>query len=580
MDYVFLAFSNSHQVPLPHLREEDETIYRLFLQRQLKGHVHIHRDSYATRENLVSHLSELKDDLILFHFSGHAGAHKILLEDQETHGRGIATLLGQCPKLKLIVLNGCSTSDQVKQLQEIKSHPVIIATHSPIGDQKASEFSKEFYQEMLGRLNSISNSFTAGLGAAQTMSPNIIEVRSESHAGDLTRDSWGLFASNDIDLEWRFPVTPMDPKPPGDFSINKYLIDELIRSFAPYSENCRKIFSAESADIEVTYSNKKIAILECLPHPVSQQLRKLIVKSDTDSSLVFYDKPGVNRLSQLHMTFQTMIELIGFASLAELWDFLNEHEPTVPENLTTSIAHLFTSKRTRLSSAGLLDIIEKSIEFLTTARYKPFIENMNQLSEVSLRHIRDLCHYFDAVDTQIQDPEELSQNIINQHCIDAEKNLAELFDELAFIINYTVISVKDIGVINYKHFKKPIFKHRVIKLVQTFVGLETEEEAHETFLDNSSVLLMNEDSKGGTRYLNLSPFIFDENAFENRQSDEAKLRFFQYYLPDRDTFCFKHVYKPHEAVLMVDDAKLQPIKRQISAFATSLFKKPVQELYE
>jgi hypothetical protein len=45
------------------------------------------------------------------------------VEDGMAYSTGIAGLLEQCPKLKLIVLNGCATKGQLKQLGNLKNPP-------------------------------------------------------------------------------------------------------------------------------------------------------------------------------------------------------------------------------------------------------------------------------------------------------------------------------------------------------------------------------------------------------------------------------------------------------------------------
>ena len=48
MEVLFFAFANSQSSPLPNLSREDDTVYSMLVNRYLKGHFIIHRDSFVT----------------------------------------------------------------------------------------------------------------------------------------------------------------------------------------------------------------------------------------------------------------------------------------------------------------------------------------------------------------------------------------------------------------------------------------------------------------------------------------------------------------------------------------------------
>ena len=54
-------------------------------------------------------LPSYREQISIFHFSGHTGRDSIILEDEALNTQGLAKLLSQCPNLKLVVLNGSST---------------------------------------------------------------------------------------------------------------------------------------------------------------------------------------------------------------------------------------------------------------------------------------------------------------------------------------------------------------------------------------------------------------------------------------------------------------------------------------
>lgn len=113
---VFLAFANRQDDPLPTLKEEENRIYRMLALREKEGHFSVFRDSNTTQDRILEALTLHKEEIIVFHYSGHAGVDSLFLEDDPANAEGIADFLSQAPKLRLVILNGCSTKGQVKRL--------------------------------------------------------------------------------------------------------------------------------------------------------------------------------------------------------------------------------------------------------------------------------------------------------------------------------------------------------------------------------------------------------------------------------------------------------------------------------
>ena len=147
MDVICLSFANDRANPLPTLQDEDNNLNRILAPRQLKQHYILIRDSYASITSVTNTIAQSKDQLRIFLYSGHAGMDKLLREGQAANAEGIAYLLGQCPNLQLVFLNGCSTKGQVYNLLQ-KGIPVVIATSAPVEDKKANEFSSRFFQAL------------------------------------------------------------------------------------------------------------------------------------------------------------------------------------------------------------------------------------------------------------------------------------------------------------------------------------------------------------------------------------------------------------------------------------------------
>jgi hypothetical protein len=103
---------------------------------------------FATVDQTIENLRTLSDSICLFHFSGHANETVLELRDGSASSKGLASFLADCPELKLVFLNGCSTKEHVNQLRDAGVKAAIIATSAPVNDNRATKFSIWFYKAL------------------------------------------------------------------------------------------------------------------------------------------------------------------------------------------------------------------------------------------------------------------------------------------------------------------------------------------------------------------------------------------------------------------------------------------------
>ena len=70
-----------------------------------------------------------------------------------------------------------------------------------------------------------------------------------------------------------------------------------------------------------------MAILNSLPAPVADHLRKLMVPVDDENE--GYDKISLARLQQLALTYNTTMDLLVFTLLAQLWETKAKNPDTI-----------------------------------------------------------------------------------------------------------------------------------------------------------------------------------------------------------------------------------------------------------
>ncbi len=581
MDVICLAFANDRTNPLPTLQEEDNNLNRIMSPRQLKQHFVLVRDSYASIKSVTDTIAQSKDQLRLFLYSGHAGRDKLLLEGQAANAEGIAYLLGQCPNLQLVFLNGCSTKGQVYSLLQ-KGIPVVIATSAPIDDKKANEFSSRFFQALNDQC-SIKEAYELAKGELMAKYPDVQTDASNilAEPGAQAEESlWGLYfkPEKEISLEWKLNANSQTVAA-ENFVPNEMLIDTMMESLAAYREEIKKMVDDEAQGASKNILDKREAILRALPHPVSEQFRKLLVDEEPGSGgQLFYNQLGEARLQQIIIIYNTMMELLGFTILADLWEVAaNQEKFTIADPVKAKLKDFFLSSMAGTSSQKFLDLITTARQIMEAQEKKYFVEELSTLTDTynAKGALYDAVSYLEFVLNKIEE-KAIPGEEAREMCIGAEQKLAELTRHVGFITNYIMASVKDIDVLKYKRFLKTRYKHNVVKLEQRFVGLAVNTEIEEEALDSNSVLIIKKNEPKLS--LNLSPFIIDENAFDDKASI-AKLFFFDRYDKASNTYVYKHVYKPLDPPLLIQQQKHFKILRdQFDAFSNAVFQQTLQDL--
>lgn len=579
MDILFFAFANDRDAPLPALEAEDEAIYSLLAPRQAQSHFVIHRDQSVSIEKLAEFLILYRNDIVLFHYSGHAGKDHLALDDERASAYGIAELLGHCPRLQVVVLNGCSTAGQVERLLA-KQVPLVVATSASINDDKAKEFAIQFYRS-LSQQDSIHQAFEAARAKILTINEAIPFYRDTASFGVQEEPVWGMFRSPETNDTGNWTLPFGSSQVYGSYTVvNDLLLNTLVAALAPFNTEINKIWESEAEGETTSILDKREAILKCLPHPISEQVRKLLVPGE-GSGATYYDQAGLPRLSQMATVYDTIMELTGFIMLAQLWETLSHNEaPKINEEVKQQVKAFLMLKPQEREHFNFIPLIKAIRQFLNENQIKYFIDEFQHLSDIFKEGelFYEACKFLDSIKERVFTKKIGEQDAV-LICTLAEEKLAHIMRELGFIARYTFASVKNIGVVKYRHSKQAKFKHHIVRLVQRFVGLEEEVKIMEEFMDTASILLMKDPGQdGNTEFLNLTPFILDENAFDEKATI-AKLYYFDRYNRDNDVYAYRHVYKPQDPFLLISNQlNYRIVKVQFEAFAQILFHHPMRQL--
>ncbi len=566
MYVLFLAYANDTEHPLDELKDEDDQVYRSLIPGALQNHYLIHRESFASLNKIREFLILYRDHIFLFSFSGHADRDKLILDEDAQIG-GMAKLLGRCPNLKMVFLNGCSTQGQVKSLLDA-GVPCVIATSSPVGDKMAKTFGISFFQA-LSTGDSFSDSFEAATGAIMLLDKNKKVYRGEyskvDHA-DAQTASWGLFTHATSDLSFTLPAAKPILEVP-DFDPNSILIKRLIEALTGQSDELDFLIQKEKSGKLVSESKKRMAILNSLPAPIAEHLRKLMVPIQDEND--GYDKLGKERLGQLVRTYEVTTELTAFTLMAQLWEAKILHtDLRIPEDQAIVIRDFLmrsVDQRQTYDYIGLVRAVRSILddEFnKTLVNY--FVPELEIIKELPYQNEEFMsATFFLQTLRQRMAAGGMSEQEEMTLCIRGEECLGEIFSRLGFLAKYQLAAVNNIDIQKYRHTAKPSFKHNIVRLIDLLGGLEQSEITLERFTDNRSVLLLREDE--GLSELNLTPFILDKNAFE-KDTDVSNIYFYSHYDRVSGVYYYYYVNNPNEEFLTVSTTEYAVIKAQMDAF--------------
>ncbi|NUO01331.1 MAG: CHAT domain-containing protein, partial [Saprospiraceae bacterium] len=523
----------------------------------------IHTEPSATTKDLTRYIAEFKDRIAVFHYGGHAGSEQIFLTDVTANASGLAQLLAAQPNLNLVFLNGCSTKAQVDLLLEL-GVPAVIATSVPVSDPGAKDFADVFYKSMAAE-HSIESAFK--LAAA-----NYLLLKGEAvgiyrgislHTPDQEKETlpWGLYVKKDKDaaLDWKLPrksassfiVRGAGRKYEANRAMNQRLIETIANAIAPYSEIINDMVeSARRSGREPRLRDLRAAVVDAFPTPIGTHLRKLLL----------LESAGVERLSKIVEVFTVSSELLAYILLAQLWDEkFRLPGLNIPDEQKQAIKAFFEMKEGNWETYDHLALIRAVADVFAANNIPTFITEFNALREQFYAESG-----FQLAQQFLQEMKQellgaIAADEIESFCVQAEDHLCEIFRHIGFCAKYKLATVKTIELLKRRH-EVPRYRHNIVVLDKVSAGVLDDVLESDVFSDNNSVVLLHSDD-AVSPFLNLSPFLIDENALKGQQN--SKLFFFRYISGNQFTYVLADTLKDR---LDLDAGLYEPLKQQFDTF--------------
>lgn len=559
----FLAFANDQDSHLPLLEQERKVVRQHLLPLENDQYIQLLTESAATINDITGLLTQVKDRLAIFHYAGHAESDKLFLTDQAANSDGLADLLGTQTNLKLVFLNGCSTREQVERLLQ-NGVPAVIATAVPVGDSAAKEFANAFYKA-LATQHTIKEAFDIAASRQKMANGPAVEWHRGQGFPVVEEDifPWGLYTHDEAKeiLDWKIPLVSSGTfiisnagyKYKSDQVMNKKIVETIANSIVDYNFKVQFMFQdAKRRKKEPKMRELRAAVIDAFPTPIGMHLRRLIQS----------DKVSVDRLQRIVNLYSVTIEFLAFILMAQLWDEWYKNEKlNIPQSQTDIIAKFAQANKAKFDGFNYFDIIRGVSDIFELNGIVPFVSEFGTMKDEFYEDSDLLKAHLALEEMKGHLQGTIAAEEIESYCVQSEDHLCTLFSQIGFAAKYTMATIKTIELQKERH-ADPNFRHNLVILnrLMESIGVLDDVLESESYSDNNSVVLLNTEDEVFP-YLNLSPFIIDENALSGQYN--SKLFFFRYL--DGDGLIYELIENRKDQLIVSDD-KYPQVKRQFQAF--------------
>ncbi len=250
--------------------------------------------------------------------------------------------------------------------------------------------------------------------------------------------------------------------------------------------------SMKSANLPIDKRMLANFIIQDFPWPIGVELRRLF-----SGDRIKKDK---QRVEQILIVAERTAQFISFCLLAQYWNEQRKNAFKFSTDFQAQIGGL------RRPSFGVYVGVFRAIYHqFKEQKITPFLEIEEKKGEKILSLYNDFVEKRNDVQHQKG----------NSSCEELEEMLIVLLQEVAFLVKYKLVTIKEIKVFSPR-FKPVSFKHTISLLNSQHEDFNAIEQNFDFYFDSHSVLLL----KGGNfqgSHLNLSPFIIDTGTILEHQ---------------------------------------------------------------
>lgn len=534
---LLFAFADRQDDHLPLLKEEERRARQHFRDLDDRAILKFQSLGSCSLDDLYRAFNRYHNRISIFHYAGHSDSGGLQLEDTSTRAANLATLISMQDDLPLVVLNGCANRAQAKLLLEAGAK-VIIGTSCPIRDDQAVLFADQFYDGLVKGRN-IRQAFDTALAYVSDKKGEVAyeAVRGQGLDAQANDIPWALYYREEDVLQWTLPAQPAGL--PGtdenafreDISVphrrvNQSLITQVAEGLSHYDRDLKNmLLQYQQTKNPALFLDLKDEVLDRFPSVISSHIAALFNPKALPLSR--------QRLLELNYAYLALGRYLSGIALSNLWDSAldDAFEPLpdfrIREEYHRDLTRLLELNERSAPNFDHLWLLSTVHRILADNEIEPF---MSELAVLHLRLATDKACYgaYRFLEQELRQPMaggRIHRDDISALCLNAERQLAKLLAECAFLSTYELATVREIRVHKGKREAVAAFLHE-----NAVLRGASEKHAsiyplpREAYTENQSIIV-SKSLFGGESTLNLSPFIIDVNAYSVNANNLPDIHF-------------------------------------------------------
>lgn len=506
MEFFFGVFDNDKDRSLIYLNKEEEKINQAFrgLMNRLKKKEQLDKELRCNQKfaDFVDQLSDFKERMTIFHFSGHHEKEDIQKSDISVNEDKLVRILNTCEKLKLVFLNGCKTVEMGRKLINV---PIVISTNEKVKDDLAQEVATRFYEELC-KGNDIE--LFRDAASLKTVFDKTINFQNLAEESSQNR---GVFKRSvkaqkeireiyNIDVNVNLPY--FEEKMKGGEQVN----NEGEASTFSANEAFENLIEHWVEDNNLTPFEKiehKGNFYSLFPKPIAHFLRKI----DPNQDFKIEKSMGNTRFEVLQNLFFSMLTFLKFCSFCMIWEEKSNNSLSLDDKMKSDIlTHLefgWMDRSTKVDTKKTDEEIDLLMELYQKLKEKTvqneFVIDTFQLLNNEKKQLQDFGKLFSIK----------SKKAASNHFREAELFLKFFVENCTFLKKYELMSVLNPSFTKYKIEEQEAYNYTVRFYPKgRNKGKTTDLQTKTKIYDTYSILLKNKNDINAL--INLSPFYIDK----------------------------------------------------------------------
>jgi hypothetical protein len=330
--------------------------------------------------------------------------------------------------------------------------------------------------------------------------------------------------------------------------INEKFILAVFKSMVKIKPKLSAFLDENDEDFDIRELSNNLT--KSFPWPIGIELRRLL-----SGNMERLDR---GRLDQLLKTIERTMQYLSFVMLIQLLEESINKKLIIDEGFKKEFPRRFSTL-----SMGNFAWMVRSIDKLFRANHiVPFMEEQQDILNQK---------FFEKLDFWVPERNEIGHYLINLseeeievRCNEYLDKLEDILSQLAFLINYPLITITEIQLIKHKREHEHFF-HNMLLLNSSSSSFLGKIQESDKFTDTHSVILVKSLKNAAEQFLNLSPLIIDTH-FEKMESREKLTQL------KKDVYLYSKWDKNAQRIHYIGTETVEKVDMRLVSFYENLVK--------